>query len=324
VSNPKSDPIKEVDCDYITATATQGEACTGLHSFGRYLVRDEARRGAKMRNSKAGGYYTEIAGSASIGRRFDGVCLRASGHVAAEHWQQIVDLSTNVTRFDMQVTTRCAEGAPLRLKRVWAGRNGESKAMGRPSAVKAIVGPRGIETIMLGARASQRYGRIYDKHAESGLSEYLGCVRWEVELKAELARSIAHSLCLAERFRPHMAASVIAFVHERINWNLRLSHGNADLETDVSLLRSDYDRLRVLPDCRCPLCQDETSNKTVVQNERALAFVSKCIKPTIRRLMDAGLGERVFESLGLSEYWQQNAANFCVLESPEQEVYDTQ
>lgn len=320
----KFDVVKEVDCDYITATATQGAPSESLYSFGHYLVRVEGSRGAKIRASKAGGYFTQIAGSCAVGRRHDGVCLRASGHVAAEHWQQICDLSTNITRLDLQVTTIPPEGVNSRLRSVWAGRNAGVEANGRPATIKAIVGPNGFETLMIGSRASQRYGRFYDKHAESGLSEYLGCLRWEVEYKGDLARAIAHRLTLTERYKPEIAAMIVSFVKERGKWNLRLGEGMPGIGLLASS-RNDGEVLQSpLTDCSCLRCSGSTVLKSIPEVSRALAFIGNNARPTVQRLIAAGYGEQVIEQLGLTDYLQERSTRVCVLQSDQREAEYTQ
>lgn len=323
--NPtKFDVVKEVDCDYITATASQGEAGESLYSFGHYLVRAEISRGAKVRASRAGGYSTTVAGSCSVGRRHDGVCVRGAGHVAAEHWQQITDLSENVTRLDLQVTTVPPEGVSSRLRSVWAGRNRGMSANGRPAKIKAILGPHGCETIMVGSRQSQRYGRFYDKHTESGIKEYLGCLRWELELKGELARSIAHRLTLTERYRAEIAAMVVSFVKERGKHNLRLSEGIPGAGA-LSCLLNDGEVLQSsLTDCCCSHCQRAPVLRSIPEVSRGLAFIGNNAKPTVQRLIAAGYGEEVIEQLGLTEYLQRRAMGVCVLQSDQKEAKYTQ
>jgi hypothetical protein len=57
---------------------------------------------------------------------------------------------------------------------------------------------RKAETLYIGSRTSERYGRIYDKFKESGKLEYAGCVRYEIELKGDVSRETWRQLTSGE------------------------------------------------------------------------------------------------------------------------------
>lgn len=278
MSLEETSELKEVGCDYITATARETDPAKGLYAFGRYLLSTEARRGFKTSNSRGGGYYAAVAGHVWLGRRFDGCCLRVSGAAANEHWNQVADLSGNVTRFDVQVTEFVPNSAHSAMLRVWNQNRGWTSGCGHRSKVKKIVGPSGIETMFVGSRQSERFLRIYDKYAESGEEYYRGCLRWELELKADLALAYANNLSLSPNASMQMFATVRDFCLERLKVcpSARIRPGV--FQTGFTCLR---------PPPRAADCN------------RTLQYLAKSIKPSIDRLKAAGLEIEVRKVLGL-------------------------
>jgi DNA relaxase NicK len=67
-----------------------------------------------------------------------------------------------------------------------------------------------IQTVYLGSRTSERYGRVYDKLAESRDEHYRHCWRWEVEVKGEPAGNLADRLVDA----PDAAGQMLALLSD--------------------------------------------------------------------------------------------------------------
>src|SRR5829696_6782177 len=109
------DKVLDSGIDYITATARGRNTESSLSAFGRFIVNEQIQRGEKVRNFYFSGYRGSVAGSASYGVRHDGSVIRLSSGVAKEYWAQVYHLCTNVSRLDLQVTVRPAEGPIERL-----------------------------------------------------------------------------------------------------------------------------------------------------------------------------------------------------------------
>lgn len=270
--------LKEVGCDYITATTAHPSFTTGLGAFGAALLRAENERGHKRRDSRVAGYTTMHAGGISVGTRYDGTILRASGEAARENWNQIVDLSQNVTRFDIQVTGVFKDSPAVTMGHVWRQNRGWTSGSGRRSKVKERSGPTGIESMECGSRQSEIFARIYDKWVESELPWYENCLRWELELKADLAYQYSQALTLRPNADQEMFSYICDWAKRRLEVRLSANDCSSLLPAGCEIRRSP----RVVPDCF-----------------RTLRYLELQVAPTIARLVAAGYKRDVLEALGL-------------------------
>lgn len=275
--------ILEVGIDYITATSHSSSSLSGLGAFGNFLVGEAVRRGSKKRASRTLGYTCVHADGVSCGRRDDGTFVRLSGATAAEHWLQVYDLSSNVTRLDLQVTDRTTDSPSERLRAIWRRRKYRPTTGGRPPQWKAIVGQAGIETIMIGSRASNSYLRFYDKGKESKLPQYDRALRTEAELKAEHALFMATWLGAQVNEQAAIAARICKIVSDCSGHSLR------DL----------WESLLVNDETAC-----ERFPKATKRNVKGYAFLSVCVRPLVQRLIGAGQLDHVLEVLGLTDHVQ--------------------
>jgi hypothetical protein len=81
--------------------------------------------------------------------------------------------------------------------------------------------PRGL-TLSIGSRRSRFYARLYDKHAQSELEYYAGCLRFEVEAKRELGLTLAKELATSEDRRGYIKRLVQGSFRERgvpVHWS---------------------------------------------------------------------------------------------------------
>jgi hypothetical protein len=280
VSSQDLTRILEVGIDYITATSHSTSSLSGLGAFGAYLVRDAVKRGSKRTASRALGYTGAHAEGVSVGTRHDGCIVRLSGETAREHWNQALDLSDNVTRLDLQVTEVPPEGPARRLAGVWRHRGAGGKGLGRHSKMKAVVSQKAVETIMIGSRQSDRYMRIYDKFEESRLNRYKGAVRWELELKKEIAREMAIQLSLSEAHEDQVIAQVSKFVRDRVTHLLLDMRWPGIVPDEIKIGRQDA---------------------LAVSAERSCRFLAVSVKPLCQRLVQAGHRDLVLRSLGFDD-----------------------
>jgi len=270
----------ESGCDYITATAARTGSVSQLYDFGQYLVRESVKAGSKERQSRAGGYYNSVADGIQVGRRYDGVCVRASSVVAREHWNQILDLSENITRFDVQLTERLSVTPAERMAEVWSMNPGTTSGTGRHSEVKQLVGKNGCEILRIASRSSERYMRIYDKWLDTRDPHYLNALRWELELKGEIAKQFAIALSFMDQPDAAMLQEILAFTHRK-------------LSTGPS---ADY-----LRECNTDEIMCRHSPRPARECIRTLIYLEKSIRPCVRRLIDAGYLDQVIAALDLPD-----------------------
>lgn len=285
MQNTNDDIYLEVNCDWVTATSRNASSCSGLGAFGAYLIDEAVGRGSKRRSTRAYGYSTAVTDGVCFGRREDGCLVQVKSKTAAEHWFQTVDLADHVTRFDVQATVRPSNGPQGRLRQLWDRRNRALPTKGRVQTVKAIVGQKGIETLLVGSRASERYGRFYDKGIESMLPEYAGALRFEIELKSAVAQFYATQFAASENPEALMFEYISKFVSDRFTYQLRPAEFGASpclLTTQASASHRETST-----------SQDDVFNRSVL-------FLNRCIRPLAQRFVKAGRSRQLLDALGLT------------------------
>lgn len=292
--SPNFDEILGVGIDYITATSSRRASTDTLADFGHWLVSQEMAQGCKRGNYRAQGYRGAAAGRAAYGLGYNGTIVRLSSTCAAEYWQQLTGVAERVTRLDLQVTTRNERQCAFRI----ANHHKEAKTAptrrGRKAQFKCFYGPQGAETLTIGSRSSERYGRIYDKGLESGEEQYHQSVRYELELHRESAMSAALHIDSQMDEQREVLALVSEFfsVHAlRLGFYDRVS----PQVLDRNHLRSQKSGFA------------STAMQSIPEHVRFLRYISVCIKPGIQRLLAAGFEQEVFSALGLGESVTLNA-----------------
>jgi hypothetical protein len=273
--------VKEVGIDYITATTMARYSDSGLDSFGRFIVDEQIHAGERERPFRFSGYVGRSAGSATYGRRPDGGLVRLSGATAGEHWEQCVALASNVSRLDLQATIRPDDGPTERLRKHYSQVRRQPKQRGRPSSFKLWVGPGGPESLMLGARASDRYGRIYDKGLESRVAEYEGMLRYELELKGGLSFRMACELASSPSQRSLVVQELLRFFKVRA---MRVP----ELESQANYLRGDMPSSLVV-------------SASVDRRATRLRWLRNSVEPCVRELVAAGMLDQVLTALNLDQ-----------------------
>lgn len=211
----KSFELISAGIDYATYTVRTGDRAVLLWDAGMKLVEVEHDAGATRKPWKGFGYLGWTSDHVTLGRRLDGALIRLSGSVAHQFWRTFHGLSDRCTRLDLAVTghTNATDFNVAHLAqreaRAWKRKNDSRLKVGFQ-----FTDPGGA-TCTLGSRASEKYGRIYDKFAEAGAPYSPGDWRWEAEYKGEQARTLAECL-YAENARPERVGSLtMAFFAER-------------------------------------------------------------------------------------------------------------
>ncbi len=222
------------------------------------------------------GYAGFQFGPLSMGSRPDGTIVRCSGYAARYLFRAYWDMHWKCTRIDLQATVR-DERAPdarirLELGEVLGARSGKE---GRPVSVRHIQGYGSGDSLYIGSRTSPKFYRIYNKEAESAqASEFMGCVRYELEAKNGTA--------------------------ERAFWwlvdNARRENGVLELLTsslrDVGI--NTLEGGNFVPSEFWRVVPRETDA------ERQLLWLQKSVAPVVRKLNSQGLMVDCLQALGLS------------------------
>jgi len=153
--------------------------------------------GEKPKPWKFCGYTGLQVGSIRYGVREDSAIIVLSGSDAATLWRVFAPHMSNCTRVDLAVTcetSRCYNKL-LATYYQWIRQNGLSSQ--RKHTLIQNTG-RG-QTLYVGSRTSDEFGRVYDKAAERGDPLHIGrWWRYEVEYKGEMAKILGQELLGAE------------------------------------------------------------------------------------------------------------------------------
>lgn len=261
--------------DWVTMTSR--EDAVGMEWYSMFMrYRKEKLKEADKEFHFNNGYY---AGSGIASMRWGysdhlGYIILISGADAERFWQHLEPGQHRVTRLDLCVDFR-PEKPTLMSQQLFAGASRERKA--EFPMLSLFVGPRGGDTLYVGSRHSQQYGRLYDKGVESG-TEKPG-VKWraEVEYKKPLAGMMAGELILEDSVTRQQA-----IIDTVLHWF------------------SDRD-IRVLPESDNKLAITVSMEQRLTTADRKLAWLHSQVKPSVETLISLGLGKDVLKSLALDE-----------------------
>jgi hypothetical protein len=188
--------------DWITATNPGGRTAHYSDEFAQSEFTRALDRGEDMVPASRLGYVGYQSEGWFYGSRGDGRMMQASGHRAQDLYRTVLNLSHNVTRLDVQVTLWTHGEQPHFGRQAYACLKGHPPARVPVRNVQLIEShPKG-ETCNVGKRASDQYGRIYDKATEAQMGLPRTVWRFEVETKRGVAAAWASALSAAKPDSP--------------------------------------------------------------------------------------------------------------------------
>lgn len=197
------------------------------------------------------------------GSRQDGSIIQASGRDAAVTFWQLPQTQVHYSRLDLQVTfwpdPPEADLAAWACDRALQAR--EKTASSRRRRVTLICGNGDGDTLYIGSRKSEQYGRLYDKGAESHAEYYKGAWRAEVEYKNEAATQIAKKIRESANPTGSIHATVASWYRER----------GADL----------------LPDGQGQPLRFVVAPRVKPDDLHKLQWLATCVSPVVDRLVKA-------------------------------------
>lgn len=160
----------------------------------RALQIEQEADGDRIRPWGSNGYRGWGAPHVRVGAREGDVLVELSGVLADRYWAEFLPLARNVTRLDTCVT--CVYPREVRDLAVSAYNAPRVQFRpGLPPIAKVLTQEltRG-QTCYLGAPASKRRARLYDKHAESRGEWPENSWRWELQERGEMGSLTAGAL----------------------------------------------------------------------------------------------------------------------------------
>jgi DNA relaxase NicK len=258
--------VMEAGVDYLTISALPHQVAV-IKKAAAKLCGQRERLGDQGKSSSALGYDGIQVGPVFFGIREDNRgLLRVSGPTAGEAFALVGKLGLHFTRIDIQMTIRPAGGLdnPDLAKTVLRESNERraAKPVKNYAHVRLIDGNGRGDTAMIGSRSSGRYGRIYDKAAESGDERYDRCWRYELEFKQEYADEVRDILSQCV----DVEGAVVDIIHTQMHiW-----------EVPSFINRAHSKALRGAP-------------SLPTDNERSLHWLRTQVLPTYKRLQEAGM-----------------------------------
>jgi hypothetical protein len=226
------------------------------------------------------GYNGHSCGPVSCGQRADGCILRLSSTAAHEWLAAGLSAGHNISRIDIAATVWGISDQSALIARHKVDTDTHRKTLQhKPYRVRLIDGVGDGDTLYCGSRESVYWLRIYDKERDpKSTAEYKGSVRYEAELKEELAQQ-AYSGVTRGGYSVANCVSVLG--------GLLVRRGIDPIH--IGCIQSSY-----LPNIA-------VSGSDV---SRSLKWIASQVKPTLQNLMRMGYEEEALVALGLDKWWR--------------------
>lgn len=215
----------------------------------------------------------KVGGMAWLYRAKDQRYMLVCSGSEAGYWLSYAG-SGKFTRLDLQTTVFLQKAQPMYILEQWH----HVKPSVSPARVARYVeDKRSGDTLYLGSRLSEKFGRLYDKGVEEKSSAPGRIIRYEVELKGGMAQGIGQILvnsgmCLGEE-----EVSISSFVHDFFSQRqVKPLFKRGDGKLDFKVGRPSK------------------------SDEKTLEWIQKTVSPCIWRLISKGYAQNVSDALGLS------------------------
>jgi len=288
-----SGTIIDTGCDWFTCTFADSKAARHAIQKATIHLSSEHQNGNEKRHWSAFGYEGFQCGGIRFGTRHDGLAVMLSGPTAQQHWPKYFKHCSNVSRFDLQVTVRYERPSHTVLAQHYkkAQRYHRKKIARR--RVTLLKSTDHSATIYLGSRSSERYGRVYQKDAESRLDHYSKSLRYEIEFKGAAALEVAKHLSGRHQNKDTGLLLITTwFKDSGIDLLSLKDDGNSFIR--VSRSRSD--------------------------NIRRLEWLRLHVSSSVQELIEAGQLLNLIEALGLAKHVHTVGQYPAVSQSDTQEV----
>jgi DNA relaxase NicK len=267
--------ITNASVDWVTMTTTNdgiGAAWYTMYAKYRKMRQKEADRETPFSN----GYYSGFRiGSMQWGyqEHLGYICI-ISGEDAERYWYTLSPTDARVTRLDLCCDFMYQDLKYLALELF--EKASDQRKQEKPG-LSLFIGPEGGDTLYVGSRHSQQFGRLYDKGVESGTSPPGHYWRAEVEFKKPLS-----GLMAAELVQETGENRVQAIADTVVNWFF---------DRDIKVLEDTVEGRRI----------QISVEQRITTAEKKLAWLRTQVQPTVRQLVSLGLGKEVAKSLLLNE-----------------------
>jgi hypothetical protein len=276
---------RSASVDWLTVTCKDVELQRRVHSEAIRLMSMLKAAGNVQKPWNFQGYKGWACKGLRWANREDSSICMLSGEAASLNWPVMLAWAGNVTRLDVAVTIDLVEPRTLVASGAYEflfPRPGDRAERG-VRKYSLVVNSAGGETLYVGSRASDQFGRLYDKGREMTDDELklpTGKLwRYEVEFKGDRASRIGEQMLASARRDESTATEDIgATVY---NWFL--SRGIGPIwkpDKGVAFSTEVYAKLS--------------------DDDITLHWLATGVSPSVARLMENGRGTEVLNALGIS------------------------
>jgi hypothetical protein len=232
------------------------------------------------------------------GTRHDSDIAMLSGLDARQHWYTFASLAENVSRLDLAVTCELQYPLPnvAGMCYDWVLENLKNPEL-RKRIYSLVRDTNGGQTLYVGSRASDQFGRLYDKARESQADDLNDRLwRYEVEFKGARAKAVNARL-LDRATIPETARAGVAEMMLPACPTPEII-GTVYLWFDSRHVHPLFYRTsrRVATEVEARVTSDEIS----------LLWLARFVRPTVGRLIRNGKVEAVYEALELPNLRQSD------------------
>jgi len=267
-------PILSTGIDWITTTTKSNVRNLIVSRITEYWIAQAKTAGHDVHDFAWQGYVGSRTEGISFGERADGTLVRLSGEAARMHGAILAGRVDHVSRLDLQITVQDEN-----ISRDWSEIAADVMSTDRrvsdgTTALSVISSNRSKSSLYLGRRISERYYRIYDKHAESKGAWPEGSWRFEVEYKGKRAE--------------HWAEVIRSGASEP-----------GDTRQIVTDAFRDYGF--ALPTAPLPRVWHDVSPRPITTDERRLHYLGTCVRPMVQKLVEAYGPQLIRDVLDLND-----------------------
>lgn len=207
-AQPYLHSLLDAGVDWITASQYRGLEGRAFRELSDALIQEQRVAGRAVRRATLRDYTGWRGEHLFVGMRDADALIAASADVAAHHWQSITRAARNVSRLDLQASVWTHGEQPALARMAYQKLKRSPATRGRPRSFTLIrTHPQG-ETLNVGKRQSDSYGRLYDWSSAHKQGMAATIWRYEVEFKRAMALGYSHTLLGADDPR-NVAAQLV-------------------------------------------------------------------------------------------------------------------
>lgn len=213
---------------------------------------------------------------ASWGRRTDDDIVTFTGDTAIGNWKPLSKLLETCSRLDLAVTVWQANHDIARASREYQAIQQLAQVEAITRKYTFITNLLGGDTLYVGSRNSQYFGRLYDKGLQSQELHYANSWRWEVELHKPAALMMLRRMSDCDQLEDFIITQVKTWFEDR--------YVKCPFEPNAPQTTVDVPRRKKTSD------------------EQSLEWLDTGVKKTVQKLAKKGKVREVLKALGLEEY----------------------